>query len=54
MSTIITLIILVAAIMLVFFKSEILSKNTSLNRISETSGFVVCAIALVIIYIIHR
>ena len=53
MGTIITLIILVAAIMLVFFKNDILSKNTSLDRIRQTSGFVVCVVALIALYIIN-
>jgi len=54
MGILITLIALVIAIMLIFFKNDVLSKNTSLNKISETSGFVVCVIALVVLYIINR
>ena len=54
MGTIITLIILVAAIMLVFFKNDILSKDTSLDKIRQTSGFVVCVAALIALYIINR
>jgi len=54
MGTIITLIVLVIAIMLIFFKNDILDKNTSLNKISETSGFVVCVVTLIVLYIINR
>ncbi len=54
MDIIIALIILVIAIMIMFFKSDILDKNTSLNKLSGTSGFVVCVIALAIIYVINR
>ena len=54
MDIIIALIILVIAIMIIFFKSDILDKDTSLNKLSGTSGFVVCVVALVILYVINR
>ena len=54
MGTIIALIILVLAIMLVFFKNDIFSKNTSSNKLTETSGFVVCVVSLIVLYIINR
>lgn len=54
MGTIVTLIVLTVAIMLVFFKNDILNKSTSLDKIIKTSGFVVCVLSLIILYIIKR
>ena len=54
MKLLIALIVLVISIIIMFFKSDILDKDTSLNKISGTSGFVVCVITLVAIYIITR
>ena len=53
MDIIIALSILVIAIMIIFFKSDILDNNTSLTKLSGTSGFVVCVVALAAIYIIR-
>lgn len=54
MGIIITLVILTAAVMLLFFKNDILANNAGLNKIRGTSGFVVCVIALVVLYIINN
>jgi hypothetical protein len=54
MKLLVALIVLVISIIIIFFKSDILDKDTSLNKLSGTSGFVVCVVALVIIYIINR
>lgn len=47
-------IMLVLGVMLIFFKKDTINKNTSSKWLNETSGFVVCIIALVIIYVFNR
>lgn len=54
MGTIIMLIILVVAVMLMFFKNDILNKNASSNKLSQTSGFVVCVATLLVMYFMNR
>lgn len=54
MGSIIALMILVISVMLIFFKNDILNKNASSNKVLETSGFVVCSVMLVVIYIMKN
>lgn len=54
MILIITLIILALAVVIMFFKNDILSDETSFKKIREASGFVVCIVALIALYIINR